>query len=192
MVFPLMANAICLNPFGCDPKTEAECINGAANAKTESAAKAIISECRKLPSVTLSQCKQAERQWANYMTTHNGIEWEWPDQTIKINCRNLSPISFSPKLWVTPLYCKVNSERLAKAEGEIDAVSLKSLKLEKARRDSPELSDLSDRSVIRVLQATDYSDMSHIELARAAFIDSPPDILAVALECKRFNGKDPK
>lgn len=192
MTFPLIANAICLNPFGCDPKTEAECIRGAANAKTESAARAIISECRKLPSVTLSQCKEAELGWARYMTAHGGVEWEWPDQTVKTDCRKLSPATFSPKLWLTFWYCKVNSERLANAIYEIDSLSLRSKKLEKVRREMPYLSELDDRQVIRVLQATDYKDMSNSELAHATFIDAPPDVLLVAAECKQIQGINPR
>jgi len=71
---PASAMALCLNPLGCQPKTEADCVKDSASAKTETAAKALIAECRKLPRVTLSHCKAAERRWAEYVASRAGAE----------------------------------------------------------------------------------------------------------------------
>ena len=66
---PVSAMALCLNPFGCEPKTEAECVREAASAKTDAIAKALIAECRNLPGVTLSQCNVAEGRWAEHVAS---------------------------------------------------------------------------------------------------------------------------
>ena len=39
ILLPISAQAVCLNPFGCEPKTYGECINQAKEARTEVAAK---------------------------------------------------------------------------------------------------------------------------------------------------------
>jgi len=186
LLVPVSSSAICLNPFGCEPKTEAECIKEAASAKTEAAAKAMIAECRKLPRVTLSQCKVAEKQWAQYLSSRGGVEWDWSERSLKYECKKNFPATFSPALWVTSSYCEKNAARLAQAENEVDSTSLKSVRLEQARRKAPELIDLDDWQVIDVLQSVYYRDKSKAELAASVFIDAPPEPLSVAAECKRL------
>lgn len=188
---PVSAMALCLNPFGCEPKTEAECVKEAASAKTEAAAKALIAECRKLPRVTLSQCKVAERRWAEHLGSRAGVEWDWSERSTKSECKKHFPDTFAPALWVTPYYCKENAERLAQAAVEVDSITLKSARLEQARRKTPELDGLDDWQAISVLQAVYYSGMSKTDLATRTFVDAPPDPLAVAAECRKLSPQPP-
>jgi hypothetical protein len=95
---PASAMALCLNPLGCQPKTEADCVKDSASAKTEAAAKALIAECRKLPRVTHSHCKAAERRWAEYVASRAGAEWDWPERSTKSECKKNFLATFSPAL----------------------------------------------------------------------------------------------
>ncbi|WP_340121979.1 hypothetical protein [Methylobacter svalbardensis] len=183
------AEAICFNPLGCTPTTEAECIKDVANAKTEAAAKAMIAECRKLPKVTLSQCRTNEKQWAEYMSSHGGVEWEWRERSLKTECKKNFPETFLPSIWVTRSYCQENTDRLAQVSNEVDARSLKSARIEKARRAVPEMSILNDREVIEYMQSKYYQDMSQAQIAAAVFFDAPPEPIAVAAECERITGR---
>lgn len=184
------AAAICFNPLGCAPTTEAECIKDVANVKTESAAKAMIAECRKLPKVTISQCKTAEQQWSQYMISHGGVEWEWDEKSVKSECKKNFPETFSSSIWVSTSYCQANIDRLAQASNEVNATSLKSVRLEKARKSIGGLESLDDRQAIKFIQSTYYQDtMSQAEVAAFVFFDAPPDPLAVAAECEKLAGR---
>jgi|GEM_PF-2336869 len=50
---------MCFNPFGCEAKTESECIkNASESARTEFAAKVLILECKEKFSATADLCRQ--------------------------------------------------------------------------------------------------------------------------------------
>ena len=181
----LSSHAICLNPFGCEPKSEAECIANAASAKTEAAAKAMIMECRRTSWVTLDQCKSAEKQWALYVAGTNGAEWDWPGIDTKIECVGKFPETFSPKLWVTQAYCMSNAKRLSEAKSEIDPVTLKSARMESVRRKLPELlAGLDDRHAVGLLQSVYYKDMTSGEIAAAVYLDKPRNPMLIASICE--------
>ena len=181
---PTLSFALCLNPFGCEPETEAECIKAAGSAKTEAAAKAMIQECRRTSWVTLPQCTSAEKQWATYVAASKGAEWEWPGRDIKAECRGKFPTTFSPRLWVDETYCKSNARRLAEASSGVDPVSRKSRRLEQVRRDLPELSGLDDRHAIELLQTIYYKEKSSAEIAAAVYLDAPENPLGIVELCK--------
>jgi hypothetical protein len=189
LFIPVPSFALCLNPFGCEPETQAECIKVAAGAKTEAAAKAMIVECRRLPRVTQSQCKTSEKQWAQHLVNRGGVEWDWPEWATKDECKRAFPTTFSPALWVTPAYCEANAARLAQAANEVDLTSFKSIRLEQARKKVAELAELDDRQAVEVLQSVYYQDKSRAELAAGVFIDAPPEPLVVAAECKKLTAR---
>lgn len=103
------AIAACFNPLGCEPETESDCIKKVGSAKTEAGAKALIAECRKLPKVTESQCKTQQKLWSGYMKTNNGTEWEYPDRSVKAQCKKQFPTMFSQALWLSAQYCTENT-----------------------------------------------------------------------------------
>jgi hypothetical protein len=186
LLVPVPCLAVCLNPFGCESQTQAECVKVAASAKTEAAAKAMIIECRRLPRVTQGQCRTSEKLWARHLASRGGVEWDWPDLATKDECRRVFPTTFSPALWVTSAYCETNAARLAQAAIEVDPTSFRSVRLDQARKKDSELAKLDDRQVIEVLQSVYYRDKSQAELAAGVFIDAPPEPLAVAAECKKL------
>lgn len=187
LALPAQALAICFSFFGCEPKTEGECINLAGSARTEAAAKAQIAECKKLPRFTLDECRKTEKVWANYLTARGGVEYYWTERSIKEDCKKHYPDTFAASLWVTKAYCEQIASRLSQIHDEIDVTSLRSVRINNARRKIPQLAYLNDWQVVDLTQKEYYKDMLPEEVAAKSFIDAPPDPLAVEAECQKLS-----
>ena len=179
------AVALCMNPFGCEPETQAECIKQSEGAKTEASARAMLSQCWRLPVHTEKECKQLSLAWSSYLRSTGGVEWNWQHRNSKAECRERFPSTFKATLWVSREYCELNAARVFKTSQEVDAVSGRSKRLDQVRRREA-LADLTDDSVVRVLQQVYYKDLLPEEVAAALYIDSPPDVLQVRDECENI------
>lgn len=184
MMVTSFAQAVCLNPFGCAPETRAECKQKAASAKTEAAAKAIIGECNKLPSVTRGECKSLETEWVTYIRATGGKEWEWQQKNRKFECRQLYPELFHSKAWLSKKYCLENSAQINKVAAGVNPATGNSKIMEKARADNPELAQLSDYDAVSVLHLAIYPDIPEKELALRMSLDNPPNAEVVKGVCQ--------
>lgn len=184
------AQAVCLNPFGCEPQTRQECIANAKEARTEAAARAHLAECYKLPRVTETICKNAEAQWVGYMRAHAGKEWDWPDSdwSIKQECKVRFGGMFAASKWVTKSYCASHTEQIRRNLDGIQIESGRSVKLEETRRKVPALAQLDDRSFVAAIQRLYYPDMTTAEIAGRLGIDDPTDVGSVSLACHQLAG----
>ena len=180
------AVALCMNPFGCEPETQAECIKQSEGAKTEASARAMLSQCWRLPVHTEKECKQLSLAWSSYLRSTGGVEWNWQHRNSKAECRERFPSTFKAALWVSREYCELNAARVFKTSQEVDAASGRSKRLDQVRRREPHLSGLDDSSTVEVLQQVYYTDMLPEEVAAALYIDSPPDVLQVQQECDKI------
>ncbi len=180
------AFALCLNPLGCMPATQRECIERAQSARTETAAKASIIECRRLPIHTQAECKSLAVVWAKHLKSSNGIEWTWPERASKRDCRRHFPRTFRTEDWLTAEYCERNADRIEYASREVDAITGGSLLIEQARRKTPDLAGLDDESALEVLRQAYYPDILPQELAARTFVDSPPDVWEVKQSCAKL------
>lgn len=177
---------MCLNPFGCEAHTRADCIKAAGKAQSEAAAKAQLMECRGLPVHIERECKRLSKEWADYLKVTVGHEWNWPKLSSKRDCREHYPSTFSAAAWVTTGYCTAHRARIEAATKEIDAASGRSKKLAAAvsKFDTARLvSDLPDDSALEVMRQVYYPQKTQQELAAAVFIDAPPDAHDVARVC---------
>jgi len=194
LLYSSTAIAVCFNPLGCEPETEADCINKVDSAKTEAGAKALIAKCRKLPKVTLSQCKAEEKIWSQYMTANKGVEWEYPGLSVKEHCKKQFSSMFPQAMWLTSQYCSENAARIKEALAGTDPETMQSHRLTKAKREIPELSGLENHSIVDVLKSVYYPDMPAYKLAAFLYIDSPPEVGSVAEQCSKLsaNSKRPQ
>ena len=179
------AVVICMNPLGCEPETQAECIKRSEGAKTEASAKAMLSQCWRLPVHSEKECKQLSLAWSSYLRSTGGVEWKWSHRNSKAECRERFPSTFKAALWVSREYCELNAARLFKTSQEVDAVSGRSTRLNQVRR-TESLGDLTDDAVVTVLQQVYYKDMLPEEVAAALYIDLPPDVHQVKQECDKI------
>lgn len=177
----------CWNPFGCAPKTHADCIREAGQAKTEAAAKAMIAECNAPAPVTEKVCREAEAEWVAYLREHGASEWNWPSIDMKQRCRAVFPTMFRPSAWATKSYCQANTARLAEVRAGFNPATRKSKAMEKARIEVPNLVGLSDRDALDFLQPVYYKEMSTAQLAYGALLDGPPDGLDVVDACQALS-----
>ena len=185
--------AVCLNPFGCEPRTQQECISRLAGTRTEAIARAQLAECRKLPRVNLSICEKTESQWAAYMRSHDGKEWDWPDAewSSKQECAKRYPRMFAASKWVSKSYCAAHGDQIRANLDQTQLESGRSIKLEEGRRKMPTLASLDERSFVNVVQEVYYPDMAKAELASRLGVDAPTDPLNVALTCHQLAGGSP-
>lgn len=175
--------AVCLNPFGCEPKTQDECIKQVEGTRTEAAARAAVTACRRLPLRTLDECKSLSRAWVQHLRSTNGTEWTWQARVGKQECRKNYPETFRVADWVTIEYCEANADRIKVAAQEIDPTTGRSKRIDKARRQYPELVELDDESAVNVMQQVFYNNLLPHEIAARVYLDSPPDALAVQQQC---------
>jgi hypothetical protein len=185
--------AVCLNPFGCEPQTQQECINKLTGTRTEAIARAQLAECRKLPRVNLSICEKTESQWAAYMRSHDGKEWDWPDSdwSTKQECVKLYPRMFAASKWVSKSYCVAHGDQIRANLDRTQLETGKSIKLDEGRRKIPNLAWLDERSFVNTVQQVYYPDIAKAELASRLGIDAPTDPLNVAITCHQFAGGSP-
>jgi hypothetical protein len=193
LILPFPANALCLNPLGCEPKTYGDCLKQAKEARTETAAKAQISDCKRLPTYTEDECNKLASEWANYLQSNNGVEWGWPKRDTKSNCRKNYPSTFKSALWVTKEYCTQNASRISKSYQETNPVTGKSKLLEMLRREAGgfdgAFDGISDYGVIELVQKAHFKDYLPEQLAVKVYFDSPPDITDVYRECQYYLGE---
>ena len=179
LLLTLPASALCLNPFGCKPQTRAECVKQADAARTESAAKAQLRECTRLPLHTEKECKGLTREWANHLRATGGIEWNWAKLSSKDDCKDHHPETFKASAWVAQAYCEAQEFRIEAGAKETDPISGRSRRIIAAGAKADSIVGLTDRMAVKVMQRVHYQDMTPEELAIAVFIDSPPDVLQV-------------
>lgn len=184
------AQAICLNPLGCEQITQQECISKLSGIRTEAIAKAQLAECYKLPRVNLAVCEKTEGQWTQYMRSNNGKEWNWPDSewSRKQECQKQFPRMFAASKWVTKSYCVANADQIRRHLDEVELESQKSIKLIEARRRLPTLARLDDRSFVSAVQNLYYPDIPKAELASRLGIDAPADSFGVSVACQQISG----
>jgi hypothetical protein len=185
----LQASALCLNPFGCKPQTRAECVKQVESTRTEAAARAQLRECTRLPMHTETQCKALTKEWAQYLRSSDGVEWNWPKLTSKADCREHYPETFAASSWVTARYCQAQTTRIETSAAEIDPQSGRSKKLITIGAQTDSIAGLSDRMAVEVLQRIYYKDKTPQDLAIAVFIDSPPDVLQVQRTCASLQAR---
>lgn len=182
--------AMCLNPLGCEPQTQQECISKLTGTRTEAIARAQLAECHKLPVVNLSICEKTESHWAAYMHSNSGKEWDWPDSdwSTKQECVKLYPRMFAPSKWVSKSYCASHTNQI---RANLDLTQLetgRSVALDQGRRKLPDLAQLDDRAFVNAVQQLYYPKMTPAELASRLGVDAPTDPYNVALTCHQLAG----
>jgi hypothetical protein len=110
-VFAEAAGAVCLNPFGCAPKTLDECVKQAVKeASTEYGTKVLVAQCReRFPTVTPDQCRAAGQQWAAWMRAYQG-EFVMPDDSLRPACDRWFPGTFDDSMWASQALCQAERE----------------------------------------------------------------------------------
>jgi hypothetical protein len=183
------AQAICLNPLGCEPQTQQECIKSVSTTRTEAGARAQLAECYKLPRVNLALCEKSESQWIDHMRRHNGMEWNWPDSnwSTKQDCKRQYPKMFSATKWVVKSYCVGNADQIRRNLDLTQLETGRSVKLDEARKNLYALAELDDRLFIDTMRHQYYPNMSNAEIARGVGIDAPADVINVAFACQQLS-----
>jgi len=123
LLFAGAAEAVCLNPFGCAPRTLDECVKQAAKeASTEYGTKVLVAQCReRFPTVTLDQCRAAAQQWAAWMRAYQG-EFVMPDDSLRYACDRWFPGTFDDAMWASQAVC--HTERATRQANQRAAEAL--------------------------------------------------------------------
>ena len=185
------AISACLNPFGCTPKTREECLLSAGEAKTQVAAKAMLSSCNDMPSerTTQKNCAALSASWISHMKNSNGNELKWGKTQDMLECTRFLGFDFNPKQWVTKTYCESNMTMLREAADKIDPETGDTKAMRKVKQAHPEWSSLSADQIAGMVHRWDYPDLSREQVAKALGATYPKDVRNVYLACVLLPGR---
>lgn len=194
--FSSAAQAICLNPFGCEEKTQSNCrMSVAEKAKTEIGARVALGECMKLPVSTKAECAEAEAEWVKFMRSTDGAELAYPRFWMKEDCKKVSNSFFSETLWLTRTFCVKNRERL-ELMSQRNSARFVASPMGGAREGLEQLLGVS-QSAVSFLYSTDLAALNALyakglwkgskeELAKRLDIEMLDDAQSIKLACQKM------